>query len=281
MKKCPFCAEEIQDAAVACKHCGRDLMPVKPAAAKARWGRSIRTRNWVYVALAYAVSFWLVRIEPSRPANDPTYLVMIEALGFMLACAVPAFAMQVWRKERRAYHLWTLAIALLLAEGGWYGATHPVTSRELPTEHRAQVVSQAESAVPNKAPHLTVLISSQSSEGVKQADMSQAFLKNLETYTVERARKKTEEYLASTGNAGNKVNVRSEANYIESNGTKLAVIRVTTQTEFNSVFILGIVGTELKRVLCAIEVDQAVAISYGECSDAIRRTFGVDLAASG
>jgi hypothetical protein len=56
MKKCPFCAEEIQDSAIKCKHCGEFLsgqtpnlqqepVSLPPAEQRPDWGASSETER--------------------------------------------------------------------------------------------------------------------------------------------------------------------------------------------------------------------------------------------
>lgn len=84
MKKCPFCAEEIQDAALVCKHCGRDLqggasqvqlVQPKKKTSLAAWGCLV-----VVILIAIAVIAGNSRSPeiatstgmPARPGAAPT-----------------------------------------------------------------------------------------------------------------------------------------------------------------------------------------------------------------
>jgi len=80
--------------------------------------------------LALAFLIMLVVTFALRP-ESPTYLsfeamiyLTFEALGGLLPAALPAWMAHTWAKQPAPYHVFTLGLALMVAFGHFYGATH-------------------------------------------------------------------------------------------------------------------------------------------------------------
>lgn len=72
MKKCPFCAEEIQSEAVVCKHCGRDLVSSRPSPEEKRKKTSPLAWGCLVVLVLFGIIFLAGLFRVAQSPNRPT-----------------------------------------------------------------------------------------------------------------------------------------------------------------------------------------------------------------
>ncbi len=130
-------------------------------------------------------------------------------------------------------------------------------------------------------PEIMVLTSTEDAEGATQADFSTPLLKALEKRTVQQLETKTRDWLKANGHSTPLPKFESQSHYVEAQGTKLAIVRVSVPKAVNQVFAFGIKGDTFVRVGCARtrNFDQAIPLFYGPCGERIREVFGVSIGA--
>ena len=168
----------------------------------------------------------------------------------------------------------TAILACLFVYGGWNSNNTPIntTSNKTPALHNNENSSEAVKPV-------VVATTSQSSEGVTEADLDQAGLENLEKWMVNMLIKKGKSKYEAMGYNPEEFKPKVEANsvYVTKGGKKLAIIKISLDSSVRSVTIIGIKGTELYRVNCLRASRHEIPVFSGECGKEIYKIFAVSV----
>ena len=170
--------------------------------------------------------------------------------------------------KREAVVIWCLPIFYIVVLSILSDITFLTRSHSETSLPSSQVISEEQS------PEIDITVSSQPAQGVTQKEMNSVFLKNYEMHTVERIKHHIEEAKKSGLKTISPEQITAVTSYVEMDEKKLAVIRMNSPVD-TSVFVLGIMNDELKRVGCMHGSQNSIPITYGKCGDKIKEVFNL------
>lgn len=126
-----------------------------------------------------------------------------------------------------------------------------------------------------------VTLSAVEETSATKADLDLQTLKLIEKRTVDLFLSKAKASLRAKGfSDGDLPRLQVDSHYVDTQGQRLAIVKLRSGKLVNNVFLYGIVGSEFRRVICVrtTDIEESIPVTYGPCGAKVKEVFGIEIA---